>query len=145
MKLTHSAALPTVMAGLGAGGRRLSEGAVIQVSARARLMGVRLLRLEATIVASPAATEKRQRPDATSRAWPRPAPLAVPEGVIGSKLGEAICVLDEGAVRLAGTQEVSSVQPKRVPRPAPSDTPSRRPSTVNRHRQQQTTQGNADA
>lgn len=70
-------------------------------------MGVRLLRLEATIVASPAATEKRQQPptEAISRDWSRPTPLPVRPGGIGSKLGEAICFIDEGAASLAGVHE----------------------------------------
>jgi hypothetical protein len=36
-------------------GRRLSEGALVQASVRARLLGIPLLRLEATIALMPAA------------------------------------------------------------------------------------------
>jgi hypothetical protein len=36
-------------------GRRLSEGALVEAQVRARLLGIPLLRLDATIVLSPAA------------------------------------------------------------------------------------------
>jgi hypothetical protein len=36
--------------------RRLSEGALVQASVRARLLGIPLLRLDATVVLMPAAT-----------------------------------------------------------------------------------------
>jgi hypothetical protein len=36
-------------------GRRLSEGALVQASVRARLLGIPLLRLDATVVLMPAA------------------------------------------------------------------------------------------
>lgn len=36
------------------GGRRLSEGSVVQASVRARLLGIPLLRLDATVLLAPA-------------------------------------------------------------------------------------------
>lgn len=43
------------------GGRRLSEGALVQGSVRARLLGLPLLRVDATVVLVPAVTETSQR------------------------------------------------------------------------------------
>lgn len=37
-------------------GRRLSEGSLVQASVRARLLGIPLLRLDATVVLAPATT-----------------------------------------------------------------------------------------
>ena len=45
-----------------ASGRRLSEGALVQASVRARLLGLPLLRLDATVVLVPAAIGVSQPP-----------------------------------------------------------------------------------
>jgi hypothetical protein len=76
-------AAPPLRWGAGAG-RRLSEGALVQGSVRARLLGLPLLRLDATIVLVPA----------TSEAQP---------GVIatGDGLAEAVRSINAGAEILA--------------------------------------------
>ncbi len=107
------------------GGSRLSEGAIILITLRARVLGINLLRLEATIEATPARLKKvkvnRLLPLPSSSArfraqtLARHAPLALrehtPEArppqarVIGSRLNEALGYLDEGAVTLAAVTE----------------------------------------
>ncbi len=64
--------------------RRLSEGALVQTSIRARLLGIPLLRLDATVVLMPSAI--------TTRA----SPLAAGDG-----LAEAVRSLNDGAELLA--------------------------------------------
>jgi hypothetical protein len=64
--------------------RRLSEGALVQASVRARLLGIPLLRLDATVVLMPAAITTP-----TSR-------LAAGEG-----LAEAVRSINDGAETLA--------------------------------------------
>ena len=64
--------------------RRLSEGGLVQASVRARLLGIPLLRLDATVVLMPAAIT------APSSA------LAVENG-----LAEAVCSINDGAEVLA--------------------------------------------
>jgi hypothetical protein len=63
-------------------GRRLSEGALVQASVRARLLGIPLLRLEATVALMPAA----------------PTASAV---VAGNGLAEAVRSINDGAEVLA--------------------------------------------
>ena len=65
-------------------GRRLSEGALVQTSVRARLLGIPLLRLDATVVLMPSAI--------TTRA----SPLAPGDG-----LAEAVRSINDGAELLA--------------------------------------------
>lgn len=64
--------------------RRLSEGALVQTSVRARLLGIPLLRLDATVVLMPSAI--------TTRA----SPLAPGDG-----LAEAVRSINDGAELLA--------------------------------------------
>lgn len=64
--------------------RRLSEGALVQTSVRARLLGIPLLRLDATVVLMPSAI--------TTRA----SPLAPEDG-----LAEAVRSINDGAELLA--------------------------------------------
>jgi hypothetical protein len=64
--------------------RRLSEGALVQTSVRARLLGVPLLRLDATVVLMPAAITARSS-----------APAA------GNGLAEAVRSINDGAEVLA--------------------------------------------
>jgi hypothetical protein len=63
--------------------RRLSEGALVQASVRARLLGVPLLRLDATVVLMPAGITA-------------PSALAT-----GNGLAEAVRTINEGAEVLA--------------------------------------------
>ena len=64
--------------------RRLSEGGLVQASVRARLFGIPLLRLEATVVLMPAAITAR--------------PSAV---AVGNGLAEAVSSINDGAEVLA--------------------------------------------
>ena len=65
-------------------GRRLSEGALVQASVRARLLGIPLLRLDATVVLMPAAITA---PSTTFAA--------------GNGLAEAVRSINDGAEVLA--------------------------------------------
>lgn len=107
---------------LDAGGSRLSEGAIIHVVARVQVFGLNLVRLEARIDAAPARLRKVERllpsfhPSAarpTTRSdrdpersgeqgWHLPPKR---EPVIGSRLGEALDLLSEGAASLAAASE----------------------------------------
>jgi hypothetical protein len=64
--------------------RRLSEGALVQASVRARLLGIPLLRLDATVALMPAAIR-----------MPAPARAA------GDGLAEAVRSINDGAEMLA--------------------------------------------
>ena len=75
------------------GGRRLADGLVIDAAIVARLLGVRLLRIEAALSVAPARF-------AAPRALPVPA--ARP---IGTGLAAARRCIDEGAVSLAASRQ----------------------------------------
>lgn len=64
--------------------RRLSEGGLVQASVRARLLGIPLLRLDATVVLMPTAVRTRS------------SPLAAGDG-----LAEAVRSINDGAELLA--------------------------------------------
>jgi hypothetical protein len=64
--------------------RRLSEGALVQASVRARLLGIPLLRLDATVVLVPAAISASSSPIAA-----------------GNGLAEAVRSINDGAEVLA--------------------------------------------
>ena len=85
-----------------AAGRSLSDGVVVEASVLGRVFGVRLLRLEATVVLSPAElVETAARP----RAAPVPvrATSVVRRG-IGTGLADAARYIDEGAATLAAAR-----------------------------------------
>ena len=69
-------------------GRRLSQGSVVQASVHARLLGIPLLRLDATVVLAPAAIT--------------PSPSIAIGG--GNSLTEAVRDLNDGAEILAQVQ-----------------------------------------
>jgi hypothetical protein len=112
---------PLLHSTLVTGGSRLSEGTIIQASVRARVFGVRLLRLEARIEAAPARLEKtkhivptlnssaqpcsetRSRRDPPVPTAPRLQPSTRQGRVVGERLDEALGLLDEAAVSLATT------------------------------------------
>lgn len=71
--------------------RRLSEGALVQASVRARLLGIPLLRLDATVVLMPAAT--------------RTSSSAV---AAGDDLADAVRSINDGAKVLAKVRRDSS-------------------------------------
>jgi hypothetical protein len=68
-------------------GRRLSEGALVQASVRARLLGIPLLRLDATVVLMPAA-------------------ITAPSSALAGRngLAEAVRSINDGAEVLARVQ-----------------------------------------
>lgn len=82
-------ARPALTAGLDPT-RRLSEGALVQASVRARLLGIPLLRLDATVALMPAA-------------------ITVPSSALaaGNGLAEAVRSINEGAEVLAQVRQNS--------------------------------------
>ena len=82
-------------------GRRLSDGALVEASIRARLLGIPLLRLDATVVLAPAEiTARSSAPDEPLRMRS----VGVPpthSGVAGRSLAEAVRSINEGAEVLA--------------------------------------------
>jgi hypothetical protein len=79
------------------GRRRLADGLVIDAAVVARLLGVRLLRIEAAVAVSPARIDP---PPAVAHAV-RPVPIARP---IGTGLAQARGYHDDGAVSLAASR-----------------------------------------
>lgn len=80
----HNASSPVALTAEADRRRRLSEGALVQASIRARLLGIPLLRLDATVALMPAAI--------TAPASPR---------VGGDSLAEAVRSINDGAKVLA--------------------------------------------
>ena len=83
----NSRSAPVVLMAGADRSRRLSEGTVVQGSVRARLLGLPLLRLEATFALMPAAIS------------PSPSPLGAGKG-----LADAVRCINDGADVLAGVQ-----------------------------------------
>jgi hypothetical protein len=82
-------------------GRRLSDGALVEASIRARLLGIPLLRLEATVVLVPAEiTAPSPAPDEPARMRSLGSP-PTRSGVAGRSLAEAVRSINEGAEVLA--------------------------------------------
>jgi hypothetical protein len=80
----HDASSPVALTAAADRRRRLSEGALVQASIRARLLGIPLLRLDATVALMPAAI--------TASASP---------GVGRDSLAEAVRSINDGAKVLA--------------------------------------------
>lgn len=90
---------PVVLSAAPNRGRRLSEGALVQASVRARVLGIPLLRLEATVAlmpAAPGAPEPPTRSSARSSGIP-----AARSAAAGNGLAEAVRSINEGAELLA--------------------------------------------
>jgi hypothetical protein len=107
--------------------RRLSDGVLVDASLQGRLLGIRLLTVDATVVlapadaggtppaklsaAPPAAEGPRERtlPRPSGGAWrvPRPA---------GRGLAEAVRSINEGAELLAASRRDGAARPRRSPR-----------------------------
>ena len=87
------------------GRRRLSEGALVEASVVARLLGVRLLRLHATVALAPAEVRPATAPVrvAASRGLTRAAPPGR-RVAPGRRLPDAVRTIDEAADILAGTR-----------------------------------------
>ncbi len=112
------------------GGSRLSEGAIIHAAVDAQLLGLKVLRLEARIEATPAQLERLERlppsPKAASAAQPTARSHPKPqrygerrrhlrpgrEPIIGSRLKEAMDLLTEGAESL--TTAANNKPPERA-------------------------------
>ena len=104
------------------GSRRPSDGIVAEASIVARLLRLRLLTLDATVVISPAVVTtppSGPRPAAPRPAAPRPAvapardgsararPALAPAGSIGRRLAQAARSVDESAATLAATRHAA--------------------------------------
>jgi hypothetical protein len=85
----------TTLIAVPAGSGRLSDGLIIEASVVARLLGLRLLALDASVVVSPA--EMRGRPPASAAPRTRP-------GAIGAGLATAERRIAEGAASLAAAR-----------------------------------------
>jgi hypothetical protein len=85
-------------------GRRLSEGALVQASVRARVLGIPLLKLEATVVLAPAAiaapASAALQPPARTSVRSSGAPPARSDAT-GHGLAAAVRSINEGAELLA--------------------------------------------
>ncbi len=93
--------------GLPAGGpraRRPSDGVLVEASIVARLLGIRLLTLDATVALVPADVTPRTSSRAASPAWTPPRPASVPPArsdATGRGLADAVRSINEGAELLA--------------------------------------------
>jgi hypothetical protein len=87
--------------------RRLSDGVLVDASLHARLLGLRLLTVDATIVLSPAdvaGTSPTAHP-AVERPAPRPLPASARRPVAaGPRLAQAVRTINEAAELLAETR-----------------------------------------
>jgi hypothetical protein len=84
--------------------RRPSDGLVVEASIVARLLGVRLLRLNATVVIAPADVTAQPSARHDSRPRTRTRPLGVPpsrSAPVGGGLAQAVQRIDESAAILA--------------------------------------------
>jgi hypothetical protein len=82
--------------------QRLSEGALVEASVVARVLGVRLLRLEATVVLAPADVTATRSPAPPARTLGRVvAARPAPSRPTGHRLDDAVRSLEEGAKLLA--------------------------------------------
>jgi hypothetical protein len=104
-------------------GARFSDGVLVKASILARLLGIRLLKLDASVVVVPAAvrTPSSEPQDSSARvSGDRPAPSpavpparspAVPparSGAIGGGLADAVRSINEGAALLAESRRNGS-------------------------------------
>ena len=92
---------PVVLAAATERGGRLSEGALVEASVHARLFGIPLLRVQATVVLMPAGIA-----DSSARPASRPTrssggPHARSGAAAGHDLAEAVRSINEGAELLA--------------------------------------------
>jgi hypothetical protein len=93
---------------------RLSEGGVVEASVRARLLGIRLLTLEASVVIAPAevAVPWARSNDPYHRSPARSSSLPpARSGAIGGGLAEAVRSIDESTALLAEARNGSAGPP----------------------------------
>jgi hypothetical protein len=88
--------------------RRLADGALVQASVRARLLGLPLLRLDATVVLAPAEISAAQS-TAHQPARPKNARSpAIPMTDTGHRLAKAVRSINQGAQLLAEVRRESA-------------------------------------
>jgi hypothetical protein len=106
IRRTVSTTAPDVVGAVPDRNRRLGDGVLVDASILARVLGIRLLTLEARVTvlpadvkrASPAPTDSR-RPRTSARRSSAVAPQ--PSGAIGHGLADAVRAINEGAAILA--------------------------------------------
>jgi hypothetical protein len=82
--------------------RSLSNGALVQASVRARLLGIPLLRLDATVVLVPAEIEApSSKPYEPASSKPYEPAHSFGSGAVGRGLAEAVRSINEGGEILA--------------------------------------------
>jgi len=100
--------------------RRPSDGIVVEASILARLLGMRLLTLDATVVVAPADVMVRSsapRRDSRPRGPARSVGASpARSGALGRGLAEAVRSIDEGAAMLAETRR-TAFSHREVPHP----------------------------
>lgn len=87
---------PVALAAAPERGGRLSEGAIVEAKVRARLFGIPLLKIDATVVLVPAGFA-----DPSAAAHAPPARTARSSAAAGHDLAEAVRSINEGAELLA--------------------------------------------
>jgi len=95
---------PVVLAAVPDPRRRPSDGAIVEASVLARVLGMRVLALDATVVLVPAQvrTPSPEVQDPGARTIARTSGLApTGSGVAGARLAEAVRSINEGAELLA--------------------------------------------
>ena len=91
------------------GTRQLSDGLVIDASVVARLLRIRLLSLDASVIVSPAEMKLPHAGDVPGRGFSiQPAGPRGPPGRIGAGLEGAERAIEEGAVTLAASLRARS-------------------------------------
>jgi hypothetical protein len=90
--------------------KRLSDGVLVEACLRARLMGIPLLKVEATVVLAPAGLREPTSPppELPSRTSARSSRAASTRSAPGQGLAEAIRRIDEGAALLADARRNGS-------------------------------------
>ena len=102
---------PIVLPAAPGRGKRLSEGALVEASVRARLLGIPLLKLDATVVIVPAELPGRPSPPREQPARKSARPSGVPtrrSASAGHGLAAAVRSLNEGAALLADVRRNGS-------------------------------------
>jgi hypothetical protein len=89
--------------------RRLSEGVLVEATIRARLLGVRLLTIDATVVLAPADVTAPSVADPPQRASVRSSGISRSRSAAtGHGLAEAVQSINEGIELLAATRRDGS-------------------------------------
>jgi hypothetical protein len=104
MRRSPVAARPLGPSAAGHRARRPSDGLLVEASIVARLLGIRLLTLDATVALVPADVTARTSSRAVSPAGTPPRPASVPPaqpGATGRGLADAVRSINEGAELLA--------------------------------------------